>query len=267
MLFIVDMSMLIHQFFHVRKLDDPYDVTERCLHRLEKMRHLFLAKYPTCSFVAVFDNADRTSYRRIIFQSYKSSRTSDPALREAEQATRQALENDTDWLSVSAPSMFEADDVIATLAMNYLGKVVIHSEDRDYHSLLEEGRVAILKKCNTPSPGAAMEMSWMTAKKLVDEYGFDPPDWLAYQMIIGGKDDVPGWDGVGDKSALLIVALGCDLSGINVDDDILKLNKTQRESYAQFVRDLPTILCCRTLKRDLGWPANVPRTESCAKTA
>jgi 5'-3' exonuclease len=264
MLFLCDMSMLVHQFFHVRKVDDADDLAERIMTRMEKMRLHFTKLFPNCSFVAVFDNEDRSSYRKIVFPAYKNSRTKDSLLVDGEYATRLAVERDADWISVAAPAMFEADDVISTLSTHHKGKVIIHSIDSDMHSLLEDGRVTILKKANTPEAFADMELEWFTAKDLKNlngKYGFEPTDWLTYQSIIGGKDDVPGWDDAGPVVAKRVIESGYLLNNLNLDCDRLNLNKRQKETYEQFRRDLPVIACCRHLKRDLGWPDTVPFVE------
>lgn len=252
MLFLLDMSSLIHAYFHVKKVDDRYDVTERCLHRMEKMRHYFGRRFPECSFVAVFDSESRKTYRKVIWPEYKSSRTKHADLPMIEYDTRLAVENDADWIGVMAPGMFEADDVIATLATHHDGKILIHSEDSDFHSLLSSGRVTIVKKSNTPEPGGDMVVKYFTEDDLFLKYGLTPVQWQAYQVIVGGKDDVPGWAGVGEKTAIELIE--DDLYDMKLEG----MNKRQQNSYPEFQRLLPTIVAVRTLHRELDWPENVP---------
>ena len=121
MLFLLDMSQLIHEYWHVAKKekDIEYDVSERTLYRMDKLRSHFLTLGQDCTFVAVFDNPSRVLYRKLLVPSHKADRTKDEGLSEAEAATMAAVQNDQDWHSVVAPSMFEADDVMASICLLY----------------------------------------------------------------------------------------------------------------------------------------------------
>ena len=127
MMFLLDTLQLIHQYWHRRSVDDGYDVSERTIYRMEKLRMLFSAKFPGCTFVAVFDNPERTLFRKQLYPKHKAGRTRDDGLDEAEAATMVAVKRDQDWHAVVAPQMFEADDVMASMARQYKGKVLILS--------------------------------------------------------------------------------------------------------------------------------------------
>ena len=259
MLFLMDMSQLIHQLWHVRSVDDGYDVSERIMHRMEKLRIYFLATYPEMIFVAVFDNPSRVLYRKLLIPSHKADRTKDEGLSEAEAATMAAVQNDQDWHSVVAPSMFEADDVMASMAKQYQGKVLVHSQDRDCHSMLEKGRVSIIKKSNTPEAGGPLDIQYFTADSLAEKYdGMTPKRWIEFQILIGGKDNVVGWHKVGETTALRIIKSEQSLGDIDLEDETLKLNKAQKYWYGSFRQALPDIRCVRTLYNNLEWPVNVP---------
>ena len=259
MLFLMDMSQLIHQLWHVRSDDDGYDVSERIMHRMEKLRIYFLATYPEMIFVAVFDNPSRVLYRKLLVPSHKADRTKDEGLSEAEAATMAAVQNDQDWHSVVAPSMFEADDVMASMAKQYQGKVLVHSQDRDCHSMLEKGRVSIIKKSNTPEAGGPLDIQYFTADDLAEKYdGLTPQRWIEFQILIGGKDNVVGWNKVGEKTALRIIASEQPLGDIDLEDETLKLNKAQKQWYGTFKQTLPKLTLVRTLYNNLDWPVNVP---------
>lgn len=258
MILAVDMSMMIHSFFHVRKVDDVYDVSERCLHKLEALRAWFLDESDfDGQFVAVFDNPTRELLRKGLFEGYKSGRTKHDDLPEIEASVLEAVSNDQDWKTIIARDGYEADDEIGSIAKQYQGKVVIHSADRDYHACLEDGRVVILKKANVNLESKALEMDWFTERDLYREYGILSDYWADFQILIGGKDSIPGWDGVGPKKATELIVNRCDVTTIDVNDPPVKLNKKQIETYESFRELYPKIKAVRTIKTDLPLPIGV----------
>ena len=267
MMFLLDTLQLIHQYWHVRSVDDGYDVSERTILRMEKLRMFFSAKFPDCIFVAVFDNPDRILFRKNLYPDHKADRTRDAGLDEAEAATMAAIKRDQDWHAVVAPAMFEADDVMASMASQYKGRVLIHSSDRDCHSMLQQGRVSIVTKSNTPELNGPLEIEYFTSKDLAKKYplgedgGLSPALWSQYQVLIGGKDNVEGWRGVGPKTALKIIASGQELEEIDLEDETLKLNKAQRANYESFCKMLPVIRLVRTLYDQLEWPEGIPNEQ------
>jgi 5'-3' exonuclease len=271
MLFLLDMSSLIHAYFHVRKEDDSDDIAERCRQRMEKMRNLFLQTYPTMRFVAVFDNPFRKSFRSLMYRGYKEGRTVHEDFPEIEASVLESVKMDADWTELVAPSLAESDDLLASLAFQYGGKVIIHSEDSDMHSCLEKGRVCIIKKSNTPVKFGGMVIKYFSADcdhdrdengKCKDEncntmfkrYGFSADRWIDFQIMKGGKDNVPGWDGVGNTMAAKIIMSEKNIGEIDVNDPDLKLNKTQRASYGAFKMRLDWIRSLQALRRDIEWP-------------
>lgn len=257
MILLADMSMLVHSFFHVganprtESPDDPYDVAERVMHKGDDLRKWLLEKFPEMEFVAVFDQPrPRKLFRHDLVPEYKSSRTQHETLEEAESATLAAYENSADWHTIKATYGLECDDIVASIASQYEGKVVIYSQDRDFHQCLESGRVNILKKCNKELDGS-FDPQWFTAERLNEQHGVTPEQWPVYQAMVGGKDDVPGWGGCGPKKAVEVLSLG----GVRIDlldmDERVAMNKTQRASYPQFSNDYERIMLVRTLRKDV----------------
>ena len=152
--------------------------------------------------------------------------------------------------------MFEADDVIASVAANTKSKVLIHSEDRDHHQILVDGRVTILKKFNTPDPRKPVQTKYFSHQDLVNEYGFGSGYWATFQAIVGQKDAIPGWDHVGEKTAKEICSRGLPLN-IDALQEHLALKSNQVESWEAFREYLPEILCCRRLNCSLQVPEGV----------
>lgn len=266
MLFCVDMSMLIHQMAH-RLITNaangegelsavPDNTANWCMDRLDKFTSQlgFNPQFAGCSWVAVFDNPSRRTFRHIAYPQYKADRTKEPLIVEAEQAVREAVQNCDTWVTLVAPSLVETDDVIASLVTQYQGKSAIHTEDTDYHQLLFPRKVLILKKSGTKRPGRPMELQWFNFTNCMKKFGVGARSWAKYMTIKGGKDGVEGWDGAGSVAAVSVLEHYDDLKSVDINDDRLKLKSTAKESYESFREKCDFLLELNTLRTDLPWP-------------
>ena len=265
-LFLSDISHVSHAFYHIstnprtKSPNDEYDVVERVVRKLDDLVPFMESFFEAANvagpyhFVAVFDRPKpRDLFRSYLLPEYKQSRTKHEGLDEIEAAILAAVKQCDRWLSVVAPPLMESDDTIASLAHQWPSHVMIYSQDRDFHQCLVDKRVSILKKANKPDVGSDFEMELFTARTLA-ETGLRPEQWVDFQTLKGGKDDVPGWDGVGDKKAMELITWGGDLALVDLDENAPSLNKTQRESYPRFSVDLDRLRRIQTLRNDLPWP-------------
>ena len=235
-------------------MNDIYDVVERVLYKLDKLRAHYIAKHPECSFIAVFDNPSRSTFRHELLKEYKAGRTKHDELPELEASVVEAVSNADDWASIVAPKGYESDDVIASITKQSKCKIYICSNDSDFNGLLEEGRVKIVKKSNTNVETHRLELEEWNEKTLWDEYGFLAYSWTTYQLLKGGKDNVPSWVGVGHEKAMELILKCVDIENVDVDDCAVNLNKTQVASYEKFKLWLPILKQIRTLRDDLELP-------------
>ncbi len=199
-LVVLDASPLLHQFWHI-KSDGP-DVVERFLLRIDRIRDklMHMIKKPLFC-VCSFDNGKAT-FRKWIFEGYKSGRTYDSDLAETIEHAKEALVNSVNWCRAIAPYGFESDDVLATLATQYEGNVVLHTIDKDAHQLLEHGRVTIIKKSNVNMQTKEVDFEFYTASQFEKDYGFAPCRFTEYQCLAGDSaDTITGAVGIGDKTA------------------------------------------------------------------
>ena len=101
---------------------------------------------------------------------------------------------------------FEADDVIATLALQgaALGhEVCIVSGDKDLLQLVQKG-VWVLNPWHGP-PGRTTE-KWYGVENAIERLGVSADRVVDYLALVGDKaDNVPGVKGIGDKGALALV--------------------------------------------------------------
>ena len=235
-------------------MNDIYDVVERVLYKLDKLRAHYVAKHPECQFIAVFDNPSRMTFRHELLPEYKAGRTKHEELPELEASVVEAVKGADDWITIVAPEGSESDDVIASVVTQMKCKIYICSNDRDFHGLLEDGRVKIIKKSNTNVTTGKLELEEWNERTLYKEYGFLARSWIDYQLLVGGKDKVPGWKGVGKKTATELILACLDIDHIEPANCPVYLKKNQMESYAEFQRMLPRLRAVQTLKCDSKLP-------------
>lgn len=256
MIFLVDMSQMIHSYFHVRTNDDRYDVTERTLERLERIRLHFQKLYPDCVFVSVFDGS-RETFRHLLYDKYKANRTSDPDLPEIVASVFDAVDHDADWIAIKAPLMLEADDVMASIAAQYNGKVIIHSNDKDMLSCLENGRVLIIKKSLVDEQARELKFEFYNHQQFVAEFGFEPSKWMEFRMITGDSSDnltALSWRWAGPELAKRVILNGCPLESVPTYDHELAVNKKQSATYLEFRSHLALHRKLVRLRDDMPWP-------------
>lgn len=263
MLFVLDANCLLHAQYHIKKKkmkvdrlsrEDLYDVSEQFLTRLEKLRTVFSAKYPDGSFVAVFDNPQET-FRHMIYPKYKGERDREEDMPEVIASTFEAVNNDSDWIPIEAPLLLESDDLIASLAAQYYGQVIIHSSDKDMRQCLVDGRVTIIKKSFIEDRTWQLKFEFFSIKDLRSVYGFEPERWVDYQSIVGDSSDNLGdlsWKWAGDKLAKTIVQSGDRIESLSVDDD--RLDKRQKNTLHEFQKNYPLMRTLVTLRTDIRWP-------------
>lgn len=89
---------------------------------------------------------------------------------------------------------YEADDLIASIVLNYNYDFVVISSDDDLLQLLDNCRIINPHKNKN---------NLYTRKDFVKQHGISPKEWVRIKQIAGcNSDNVPGITGVGEKKAL-----------------------------------------------------------------
>ena len=171
--------------------------------------------------VACWDDDWRPQFRVDLIPSYKAHRVeeaADAGASETNESSDLEAEEMPDSLSVQEPVIaevldaigipvvgaagFEADDVIAQLARDHDGPVLIVTGDRDLFQLVDDGReVRVLYTARGLAKLAVVDEAWVKQKYLV------PPQLYADFALLRGdaSDGLPGVAGVGDKTAAKLV--------------------------------------------------------------
>jgi DNA polymerase I len=152
---------------------------------------------------------------------------------------------------------YEADDVIGTLATAAVPRglqVVIVSGDKDFHQLIGPG-IALLN----PGRGgpAAVEEHWVDQTNASERLGVPPERVVDYLALVGdSSDNVPGVKGVGEKTALELLATFGDLDGILANADQIS-GKRAREAVQQYAGLAQLSRELVTIRRDVPLPLDL----------
>ncbi|MFH1684757.1 MAG: hypothetical protein ABH983_00465, partial [Candidatus Micrarchaeota archaeon] len=159
-------------------------------------------KFETNRFYFLWDS--RNSYRKIHYPPYKSSRRKDmteqqiidmkDAFRQFDEI-REILLPMMGFNNIYQQSGYEADDLIAHIAMRLPDETIIASTDNDLLQLIHRDRFCPVSIYNFKgvTDEAKFKEAW---------YGLDPVKWAFVKAIAGcGSDEVEGISGVGEMSA------------------------------------------------------------------
>ena len=171
--------------------------------------------------VACWDDDWRPQFRVDLIPSYKAHRVeeaADAGASETNESSNLEAEEMPDSLSVQEPVIaevldaigipvvgaagFEADDVIAQLARDHDGPVLIVTGDRDLFQLVDDSReVRVLYTARGLAKLAVVDEAWVNQKYLVS-----PQLYADFALLRGdASDGLPGVAGVGDKTAAKLV--------------------------------------------------------------
>jgi DNA polymerase I len=157
--------------------------------------------------MAVVFDAQRKNFRNDIFPEYKATRTAPPEDLQIQMEYFQPLVEAMGW-PVMRESGVEADDVIATLvdrALERKWEVVVFSADKDLMQLVGPGVTVV----------DAMRQFTYTREAVMEKFGV-PPERVADFLALKGdtSDNIPGLQGVGDKTAAELVNAYPDLEAL-----------------------------------------------------
>ncbi len=199
-------------------------------------------------FAAVALDVAKKTFRNEIFTEYKATRRAMPDELAAQFPLLKEFMATLGIKTCAAPG-YEADDIIGTLASqaskNFL--VDVFTGDRDALQLINENTRVLLNKKN--------DVEVYDAEKFQAEYGFAPPLLVDFKGLSGDdSDNIPGVQGIGDKTAKSLIQQFGSLENILEHRADIKNKKTREalengidaanlsKKLAQIVRDIPEII-------------------------
>ncbi|MCW2990045.1 MAG: polA, partial [Solirubrobacterales bacterium] len=203
-----------------------------------------LTEHGTKPTIVVWDAG--SSGRKEISADYKATRTSRPDLLKQQWPHLEPLVEAFGYLNVSVEG-FEADDVIATLAVKARDEgipVTIVTGDRDAFQLIDpESRIKVMATAR-----GITETKLYDHQAVIDRYGIPPesiPDF--YGLKGDTSDNIPGVPGIGDKTAADLLQRFGDLDTVLASVDEIsgakrKENLVNHADDARVSRQLATII-------------------------
>ncbi len=194
-------------------------------------------------------------FRKQLFPAYKGTREVDEVLNQVKRNVVKELQ--AQGYTYCRVEGFEADDLLATLALKYRGvirDIRLISSDKDVaQCLFDDGEFKV--RGFDARTGNLRDVEWCFKK-----FGVEPKDMALYQALIGDSSDeykgIPSW---GPKQASQAIQKCGGLAGIRKAlakqiescDETLKPLPNVWVKFAEHQGDLPMLLQLATLRTDV----------------
>lgn len=242
-LFLIDANSMIHRAFHALpvSLRNSKGEIVNAAYGFAGMLIKIIKDFSPDAIVAAFDTKEPT-FRHKAYEEYKANRpeTADELVPQFKLA--KTILDSFDIPVIEMPG-FEADDIIATLALQASKsgmKVFIVSSDRDMLQLVGENiKVITTKK-------GVSEVKLYDRNAVFERFGVYPeeiPDFLSLKGE--SSDNIPGVPGIGEKTAAELVRKYGRLEAILERADELKGKKY----YQSLIENMQTALKAKELVR------------------
>jgi len=258
----VDCNYYIHRFWHsgagVEAASGVASWIERTAKRLAEDKGL-------TDVVCCFDspNNHRKQLTDEWEDKYKDRGKKEPELIQQINLAKSLL-NQSGFATVSVDGM-EADDVMASYAVQFPGQVTLLTQDKDQRQCLS-GKCNILLDVewllDDVSGDHLPEYKWLSAKKHAEETGIPSEKWTDYQMIMGDNvDGIRGVEGIGAKGAADLVnefgTVEAVIEAAKAGNESIKPKK--RDALIAFEEKLDVTRKLVTLRTDLEIPLHTTR--------
>ena len=195
--------------------------------------------------VAIAWDLRAPTFRHKAYDGYKATRHGMPEELAQQMPVLKKLLTDLGFVQVSSEG-WEADDILGTLAAACEaagGTTLLATGDRDSLQLVDDSTTVLLatnKETISMDPAAIRE-----------KYGVEPPQLIDVKSLMGdSSDNIPGVPGIGEKTALALVAKFGTLENIyaNLEDKAIKPGQRAKLSANRDKADLSYML--GTIRRD-----------------
>jgi len=209
--------------------------------------------YKPNRIVACLEGDWRPSWRVELFPDYKMNRLDESGEEEEPDTLSPQIPILLDLLEALGIPMlgvddYEADDLMATFAVNQPGPVRIVTGDRDLFQLVDDKRdVKVVYLAKGIANHDLVDLKWIEQKYEIpgDRYGL-------FAMIRGdASDGLPGIKGIGEKGAASIAKQFTNLhevmkAAINDDERLTANIRKKLLESAEYARIAPKLVGCAT---------------------
>ncbi len=214
-LLLIDYSSLLYRAFHSLPASLPAHGVYGFLNMLAR---LVTDRRPGALGIAVDDDW-RPEFRVAVLPSYKSHRLAGPGDEPDPVAPQEAIGRQVLGalgVAVVGAEGFEAEDVIATLAVRAQQPVEIASGDRDLFALVRDPDVKVLY----PLRGVTTLLE-VDEREIAHRYAIPGRAYLDFALLRGDPSDgLPGVPGIGEKTAAQLLARHGSLDAILAATDL-----------------------------------------------
>lgn len=230
----VDLNAIVHASWYVKGADAEWPII--------MLRNIYTETSPDIWIVGVDKNAEK----RIKYEEYKSSREPKP------DSFYQMFDDVVAYLQQKGVHLeihdgYEADDVMCSIAFRCQiarHPCILVTEDKDSWQSLGPSTALY-----SPRNKEFRNATWLKGK-----HGITPSQAVDWVALVGGKNDIPGAEGIGKDTATRLLEAYEDVPGIVQHAD--KLSEKKREGIMEFynkhywrVKEIHTLY--RTLP--IGW--------------
>lgn len=252
----VDVNYFLHRFWHSGAgIESAMSVAAWLQRTVERLKEKGLTDVACC-----FDS--HTNHRKALTEAwedkYKDRPLKEPELAQQLNLVRELLQK-ANFACVSVEGM-EADDVMASYAKQFDGKITLLTQDKDCRQCLSS-------KCNIlldvtwseddTSGEHLPDYKWLTAKDHTEATGIPPQRWIDYQCIMGDNcDGIRGVEGIGQKGAADLVKQYGTVEGViaAAKIDAPSITPKKREAIKAFEAKLEVTRRLVTLVDNLTVP-------------
>lgn len=253
----IDCNYYIHRFWHSGAgVEAATQVSSWIKRTVERLREKGLTDVACC-----FDSHEnhRKELTKDWEDRYKDRPPKDPELTQQIGLLADLLRKE--GFSTTSVHGMEADDVMASYAKQFDGRVTLLTQDKDQRQCLSS-------KCNIlldvewfrddTSGDMLPEYKWMSAKRHTDETGIPPERWTEYQVLMGDNvDGIRGVEGIGKKGAADLIdafeTVEAVIQAAKDEDD--RITAKKREAILEFEPKLEVTRQLVTLRTDLPLPS------------
>lgn len=252
----IDVNYFLHRFWHSGAgVEAATSVASWVQRTVDRLKDKGLTDVACC-----FDST--TNHRKELTKEwedrYKDRPPKDPELSQQLNLVRELLHK-ANFACVQIEGM-EADDVMASYAKQFDGKVTLLTQDKDCRQCLS-GKCNILLDVTWSEDDTSGEhlpdYKWLTSKTHTEATGIPPERWVDYQCIMGDNvDGIRGVEGVGQKGAAdLVKEFGTVEAVIQAaKDGAASITPKKRVAIIAFEAKLETTRRLVTLRDDLTVP-------------
>ncbi len=204
------------------------------------LARLFVNNKP--KYICVAFDAGRHTFRNDMYSEYKATRKGMPDDLAVQMPILKEMLK-TMGIVILERAGIEADDIIGSLTRKFSGvKNIVVTGDRDSLQLINENTEVWLTK------KGLSEIAVMNEKSLKEEFLLEPNQIIDLKALMGdSSDNIPGVSGIGEKTAMGLLAQYHDIDNLyNHIDELsgkLKEKVVDGERMCRLSYDLATIRC------------------------